>query len=196
MQDLSSFDVGRLAYLGLLCGALIIWLLVANRDSLSHMIQQVAAWALIFLGTIAAVGLWDDIRRTVVPRQAVFADLGRVEVPRAPDGHYYLTLDINGAPVDFVVDTGATSMVLTQDDAARAGLRHTDLAYFTEAMTANGLVRTAPVTLTEVGLGAIVDRDVTAFVNAGEMEQSLLGMTYLQRFTRLEISGGTLVLER
>ncbi|MFZ5962959.1 retropepsin-like aspartic protease family protein [Thalassococcus sp. BH17M4-6] len=193
---MSSMEYGNLAYLGLLGAVLVFWVFIQNRDSLTKKVQQLAAWGLIFLGTIAAIGLWDDIRQTVRPQQTVFADAGRVELPRAPDGHYYATLDINGAPTFFVVDTGATSMVLTEQDAARAGLSTDTLAYVSEAMTANGLVHTAAVTLDEVALGPFSDRDVRAFVNSGEMEQSLLGMTYLQRFARLEISGGKMILER
>ncbi len=63
-------------------------------------------------------------------------------------------------------------------------------------MTANGPVQTAPVELARMSLGPFSDTDVRAYVNDGEMEQSLLGMTYLQRFDRLEISGGEMILER
>ncbi|MGR3269452.1 TIGR02281 family clan AA aspartic protease [Thalassococcus profundi] len=193
---MSSMEYGNLAYLGLLGAVLVFWVFVQNRESLGKKLQQMAAWGLIFLGTVAAIGLWDDIRQTVRPQQSVFAEEGKIELPRAPDGHYYVTLDINGAPTFFVVDTGATGMVLTEEDAEKAGLRTRDLSYLSEAMTANGLVRTASVTLDRVSIGPFTDRDVRAFVNSGEMQQSLLGMSYLQRFDRLEISGGKLVLER
>ena len=193
---MTDFDMGRLAYLILLLAVLLFWFLAQGRANMNRTLQHAVLWGLIFLGVVAAVGLWDDIRQTVRPTQAVFADQGRVELPRAADGHYYVTLDVNGAAVDFVVDTGATSIVLTRADATRAGLNEADLAFFSEAMTANGTVRTAPVTLDAVTLGPFRDTRVPAFVNAGEMEQSLLGMTYLQRFERLEISGGTMVLER
>lgn len=193
---MSSMDYANLAYLGLLAAVLVFWVFVQNRDSLGKKAQQIAAWGLIFLGTVAAIGLWDDIRQTVRPSQAVFADQGRVELPRAPDGHYYVTLAINGAPTRFVVDTGATGMVLTEADAANAGLNTADLGYFSEAMTANGVVQTAPVQLDSVTLGPFADTNVRAYVNSGEMEQSLLGMSYLQRFARLEISGGRMILER
>ncbi|MGB0439794.1 MAG: retropepsin-like aspartic protease family protein, partial [Paracoccaceae bacterium] len=74
--------------------------------------------------------------------------------------------------------------------------RERDLAFFGEAMTANGMVRTAPVLLDRVALGPFQDSNLPASVNAGEMRQSLLGMSYLQRFDRLEISNNRLVLER
>ena len=193
---MSSMDYGNLAYLVLLGAVVIFWFFVQNRQSLNKTLQQGAIWGLIFLGTIAAVGLWGDIRQTVNPQQLVMTDTGRIEVPRGPDGHYYLTLDINDAPVRFVVDTGATSMVLTKTDAERVGLTADDLIFYSEAMTANGPVRTAPVRLDDVALGPFHDANVRAFVNEGEMNQSLLGMDYLNRYARLEIANGKLILER
>lgn len=193
---MSSDDYGQLAYLGALGAVLVFWYFVQNRQSLNRTLQQGALWGLIFLGVIAAVGLWGDIRQTVQPQQLVVSESGRIEVPRGPDGHYYLTLDINETPVRFVVDTGATSMVLTKADAQRVGLKDDEMIFFSEAMTANGAVRTAPVRLEDVALGPFHDRNVRAFVNEGEMSKSLLGMEYLSRFARLEISGGTLILER
>ncbi len=193
---MSTMDYGNLAYLVLLGAVLVFWFFIQNRQSLNKTLQQAAVWGLIFLGVIAAVGLWDDIRQNAQPQQLVVEDSGRIEVPRGPDGHYYLTLDINDAPVRFVVDTGATSMVLTQEDALRVGLTDEDIIFFSEAMTANGPVRTAPVRLDDVSLGPFHDTNVRAFVNEGEMSKSLLGMEYLNLFARLEINGGRLILER
>lgn len=193
---MSSMDTGHLIYLVMLLGAVVFWFVAANRNSLGKVMQHAVMWGLIFVGLVAAIGLWGDIRHTVIPRQAVFSEQGRIEVPRSPDGHYYLTLDVNGAPIRFVVDTGATSIVLLEEDARAAGLDPAHLRYSGTAMTANGAVRTARVVLDEIGLTGMTDRRVTAFVNEGEMAESLLGMSYLQRFDRLEISGGTLILER
>ena len=75
-----------------------------------------------------------------------------------------------------------------------AGLDPGALNYFGRAFTANGEVRTAPVRLDSVAIGPHEDRDVTAVVNGGQMEQSLLGMGYLQRWGRIEIEGGELTL--
>ncbi|ETX14658.1 aspartyl protease [Roseivivax halodurans JCM 10272] len=193
---MSGDDIGTLVYLGLLGAVLIFWLVVQGRNSMNKMLQQMAVWVLIFLGVIAAVGLWGDIRQTVAPQQTVMAREGRIVLPRAPDGHYYVTLDVNGEPLRFMVDTGASGTVLTKADAERAGLREDEFAFYSEAMTANGPVRTAPVTLDRVSLGPFTDEDVSAYVNEGEMSQSLLGMSYLRRYARIEIAGGELVLER
>ncbi|SEO68169.1 aspartyl protease family protein [Salinihabitans flavidus] len=193
---MTGTDLGHLTYLVLLGAAVVFWFVTSHRQSFGRTVQQAMAWGLIILGAIAAVALWDDIRSTARPTQAVFADEGRIEIPRRIDGHYYLTLTINGAPVEFVVDTGASDMVLSRRDAARAGLDPEALNFTGRALTANGEVRTAPVRLDEVRAGRYVDRGVPARVNGGALDRSLLGMSYLHLFEQITITGGKLVLTR
>lgn len=185
----------QLTFLVLLGAAIAGSYIAANRNNLGKMGQQAAIWGLIFVGTIAAIGLWGDISRDISPRQSV-SQAGEITVPQAPDGHYYITLDVNGVPVDFVVDTGATMMVLTQTDARRVGLNPDDLRYLGRANTANGVVSTADVRLDTVTLGPFTDRAVRASVNGGEMEGSLLGMSYLDVYSTMSFSGGELTLIR
>ena len=192
---MTTDQIMQLVYLGLLGTAIGGAFLVANRDNLGKTVQQGAIWALIFVGVIGAYGLWEDIQRDVTTRQAIISET-QIEVPRSADGHYYLTLDVNDVPLRFVVDTGASQVVLTQADARRIGLDPETLGFFREASTANGMVRTAPVVLDRVSLGQITDSQLPAVVNGGDMADSLLGMTYLGRFARIEIAGDRLVLSR
>ena len=192
---MSSDNIAQLIYLGAFGLLLAGGFLLTNRLKLGQTLQMAATWVLIFIGVIAAVGLWGDIQDDLYPNQTRFEDAS-VVVPRSRDGHYYLTLDVNGAPTDFVVDTGATDIVLTQQDATAAGLDPDTLNFLGRANTANGEVRTAPVRLDTVTIGTHTDRDVYAVVNGGEMGQSLLGMGYLQRWGRIEITGGELTLTR
>ncbi|THH38448.1 TIGR02281 family clan AA aspartic protease [Aliishimia ponticola] len=191
---MGGFETGHILSAVFLGFIALILLLSLGGQRLRANMQAAATWALIFLVTVAGFGIWDDIKGQ--QRQSVFTDQGRIELERHRDGHYYITLDVNGAPVPFVVDTGASEIVLTMQDAQRAGLDLDELRFLGRASTANGEVRTAPVRLDEVAIGGIRDGDVTAFVNEGEMSQSLLGMAYLNRWDRIEISDGTLVLIR
>ena len=193
---MSGDNIAQVVYLVLLGSVIGFWFLIQTRQSMNRTLQQAAVWALIFIGAIAAAGLWGDIRQASLFTQSVDAQTGEIDVPRSPDGHYYLTLDVNGEPVKFIVDTGATDMVLTLQDAERAGVELEDASFFGRANTANGQVRVAPVTLDAVTLGEVTDRGVRASVNEGDMDASLLGMSYLQRFDRIEISNGKLVLVR
>lgn len=189
-------NIAQLAYLALLGTAVVGWLIAQNRSQLGKSLQHAAIWGVIFIGAIAGIGLWSDIQSTIMPRQTYVDGQGIVEIPRARDGHYYLTLKIDNTPVKFVVDTGASDVVLTKADAVRIGIDTGTLFFDGIANTANGEVRTARVTLHNIYLGDIYDKSIRASVNGGEMEGSLLGMTYLQRFNKIEISGGKLILHR
>jgi len=192
---MADIETGRLAYLILLGIAVVGWFLAQNRESLGKTAQQAVVWGLIFIGVIAGFGLWSDIRDDVTPRQSVTGS-GIIEVPRSFDGHYYLVLQINGKSINFVVDTGATDVVLSRSDAVQVGINLGDLIYSGTASTANGVVKTARVRVDEFKLGSIIDKNIPVYVNQGEMDGSLLGMSYLQRFERIEISGNKLILTR
>lgn len=190
-----SVDPARLIYLGLLLVAIGGFLVVEFRRDSGRTSRGVIAWALIFLAVIAGAGLWEDVSRDIVPRQQVVSP-SRVEVPLGRDGHFHLVADLNGQPVRFVVDTGASSLALSARDAARAGIDLDRLVYAGQAQTANGMVRTATVRLDRVEIGEIRDENVPAVVIDGDPGVSLMGMDYLRRFARVGFEGNTLVLER
>jgi len=187
----SFAQIAYLVLLGLAVGGYVV---VNYRGRLGKAAQHAALWGLIFLGVLAGVGLWDDIRTTVAPVQRV--EDGRIEIPRAPDGHYYATTEVNGTPTRFMVDTGATDVVLDHDAAEAAGIDLDGLRYLGQASTANGTVRIAPVLLDSLTLGPVTDEGVRAWVSEGEMPISLMGMSYLQNFSRIEIEGGAMILSR
>lgn len=192
---MNADQIANLAFLGLLGAAIAGSYFMSQRGNLGKTAQQASVWGLIFVGVIAAVGMWSDIRNTVSPRQQIDA-AGEIVLPRQPNGHYYLTLDVNDVPVDFVVDTGASQIVLSQEDAARVGIDPASLRYLGVANTANGQVRTAPVWLDRISLGEMQDFEVPAVVNDGQMDGSLLGMTYLDSFDTIQIRNGELILQR
>ncbi|WP_151717498.1 retropepsin-like aspartic protease family protein [Gemmobacter serpentinus] len=183
----------RALYLGLLIAVLGGWVLAEYRGRTGFALRSAMAWVLIILGGLAAYGLWNDIRPNLLPRQE--ATGGRVQTDRARDGHFYLTLEVNGTQINFMVDTGASGVVLGRDDVARLDIKTEGLAYLGQAQTANGTVRTARIWLKDVRLSDWEDTDLPAYVTEGEMEGSLLGMDYLNRY-RLEIDGDTMVLTR
>jgi aspartyl protease family protein len=115
-------------------------------------------------------------------------------VSRSSDGHYWAQADVNGKAVKFLVDTGATNVVLTTADATRLGLDPTHLTYNQPVVTADGRTEAAAVTLDHLSIaGARVDR-VEALVIAEGLETSLLGMSYLGRLSRFEATPNALIL--
>ncbi|PLL13421.1 TIGR02281 family clan AA aspartic protease [Tabrizicola sp. TH137] len=185
---------GRLFYLLLLLVAVAGYVMVEYRNRMGQALRNFAAWGLIFVGVMAGYGLWADLKTDLAPQQMVTQD-GMIEIPRAADGHYYVTLTINGTPVQFMADTGATNMVLSADDARRLGIDLDALVYIGRAQTANGMVATARVELQQVELGPYREQVFPAWVNQGEMDKSLLGMDYLSLY-RVEIAGDRMILRR
>ena len=186
--------IARLIYLGLMLAALGGWFLVEFRQRMGHALRAGLAWGMIIIGLMAGYGLWNDIKSSGSLMQTI-GEAGELIVPRSPDGHYYLTLVINGAPVEFVADTGATNMVLSPDDAAEVGIDIGALNFMHRAETANGSVDIARTRLDSVVLGPFADRDVTAWVNGAAMQGSRLGMDYLGMF-EISIKGDRMVLRR
>ena len=187
-------QISRLMYLGILLVVLLGWALVEYRGRLGFAVRSAMAWGMIFLGAMAGYGLWGDIRSSILPVQAV-TEGGKIEVPRAEDGHYYLTLTIDGIKVKFMADTGATNVVLSDSDARRLGIDPDGLAYLGQAETANGTVLTADVSIRNVELGPFYDAGISASVTNGAMEGSLLGMNYLGLY-RIEIDRDKMILSR
>jgi aspartyl protease family protein len=184
----------RLIYLSLLLAAVAGPLFLSLRKSPGKTLQQLLIWVFIFVGFIAAYGLWPDLRSALNPSAGTVRN-GKLELQVADDGHFYAELQVNGTPVTFLIDTGASDIVLSRQDAAHAGIDLASLSFWDQAETANGTVASAPVTLDSLTLGPWRDQDIAASVNGGDMRDSLLGMAYLRRF-QLATSDGRLTLSR
>jgi aspartyl protease family protein len=118
-----------------------------------------------------------------------------VEVKRGNRGDFGVTSRVNGARVPMVLDTGATSVVLTQDAARAAGLPLEILNYTVALDTANGRTQAAPVTLDKLAVGGLTERGVPALVvKSGQLHANLLGMTFLNRLESWEVRGDKLKL--
>jgi aspartyl protease family protein len=183
-------------------GAMLLMSLAASRRSLPVMAGQIAIWALIALVIVALYGYryeLSDVGRRVmaelVPTRGAETQGGAMVFARSADGQFHIDADVNGAPVRFLVDTGASSVVLTLDDAARLGFSRRNLSFTQEFQTANGLTRGAPVTLREIRIGSIRFSDVPASVNEGDLDHSLLGMHLLERLSSIEIRKDQLIIK-
>jgi aspartyl protease family protein len=109
-------------------------------------------------------------------------------------GHFLIEAVVNGAPVDFLVDTGASDIVLTLEDAERLGLQPETLRFTQRFATANGEVRGAPVVLRELRIGQFSLFDVPASVNEAPLRVSLLGMSFLAQLNGYRVEDGRLIL--
>ncbi len=109
-------------------------------------------------------------------------------------GHFMIEADVDGADIRFMVDTGATEVMLTPEDAARIGFDLRARNFTRQFNTAGGVVRAAPVTLRRLRIGQLVLRDVEAWVNEAPLFVSLLGMSFLRRLDGYEVEDGKLIL--
>lgn len=116
-------------------------------------------------------------------------------VQRAADGLFYIEARINGAPVRFLVDTGATMIVLTKADAARAGVLPHIAAFNDLASTAGGDTTMARVRLDRVAVAGSLDFDVPAAVAGDGLRVSLLGASWFTQIASLTIAGDRMVLQ-
>ncbi len=180
------------AYRGRLSGAardLAIWLgavlvLVAGysfRDEASFVVNRVA-------GELLPPGQAVDVGSKPQGRAAV-------RIRKRHDGHFIARAKVNGASVGLLIDTGATSVMLTPTAARAAGISLSNLSYTTPIQTANGSAYAAAIRIESIAIGSIVVRDVDALVaKPGLLRESLLGMSFLRRLRSFEFSSDFITL--
>ncbi|MBN9242758.1 MAG: TIGR02281 family clan AA aspartic protease [Mesorhizobium sp.] len=198
-------DFGRLVWLGLFALVIGAGLLRSGRP-VGDMARNLGAWAAIVLALIAGYQyryeLQDVASRVtagLVPGSPLAlgeAD-GRatVTLEKGINGHFEARMLVNGQPVLAVVDTGATSTVLTAEDAMAAGFNPAALSYTVPVATANGMANAATVRTDELAIGGIVRRNMTVLVAApGSLSQSLLGMNFIGSLSGFDVRGDRMIL--
>lgn len=162
------------------------WAMLAVPGIAPLSVQPIAAAPISIVAVEAKLGAFVDI----TPR-AILSD---GEIRRAPDGLFYVNARVNGAPVRFLVDTGASTIVLTRADAARAGVLPDIHAFSESADTAAGRTAMARTRLAHLSAGAIERRDVDAVIASKGLGVSLLGQSWLSQLESLQIKGDRLVM--
>jgi len=194
-------DVASLAVkiaLAAFVGALILTLL---RKSFSRALETTMLWVAIALLLVVGYGFQSELREVsdrllaeYLPGRAMSRNRV-VEVTRGGQGNFAVAAHLNSARISMVLDTGASSVVLTQDAAKAAGLPVEVLTYTVSIETANGRTRAAPVTLNSLAVGGITERSVPALIaQPGQLRTNLLGMTFLNRLESWEVRGDKLVM--
>ena len=157
------------------------------------------AAALSAVGAAKAVVIFEDhapktrpVELSVTqPRPAIGQD---AQVVKGDDGHYWAEANVNGSAVKFLVDTGASAVALSREDAQRLGYQGSDLTYDYKVTTASGEARAARITLASVSVAGAEVHDVDAYVIENGLQTSLLGMSYLGRLSRFEATPQALIL--
>jgi aspartyl protease family protein len=190
---LSTEDFGSLAYKLAILVFLAAVVGTMFRERFTQAITAALLWVVV--GLLLVIGytyrfelgnVADRVLAELIPGHVI--SHGRtVEVARTSAGDFAISGQINGAHVPMVLDTGASSVVLTPDDAKAAGL---------PLDTANGRTHAAPVTLDHITIGGLEERSVEALVvQPGQLRTSLLGMSFLNRLQSWQVIGDRLVLK-
>ena len=182
-------SAARLFYLTALIVAICAATFFSQRHRLGRSLRDLGIWVLIFAMLLIAYGFRDMLTGALLPSRGIEDADGGISLRRAEDGHFHAVVEVNGVGVRFLVDTGASEVVLSQSDARRVGFDPDALIYGGRAATANGVVATAPVRLKRIEFAGRVIEDLPASVNSGALSTSLLGMTFLDQFGRIEIAG-------
>jgi aspartyl protease family protein len=139
-------------------------------------------------------GIAEHVLAALMPYRGEQVGKGSVSFEAGPDGQFLIEATVDSTPMIFLVDTGASGVVLTLEDAERLGYDPEDLDFSNSYATANGGVMGAPIVLPEIAIGPIRMDDVAAAVNGAPMPYSLLGVSFLDRLKSYEVKDGILTL--
>ncbi len=188
----------NLAWLVLLGGAVVVRWRTRPGAALRDAALWIAIGAVIFLGYSFrhdATSLGRRMLAELMPHKGQ-ADADTITFTARAGGHFVAEAQVDGTDIRFLVDTGASDVVLSPRDARKLGFDLSRLSYDRIYRTANGTVKGAPVRLGRVRIGPIEFKDVRASVNGAPMSTSLLGMSFLSRLKSYEVTGDKLTLRR
>ncbi|MAZ85765.1 MAG: TIGR02281 family clan AA aspartic protease [Hoeflea sp.] len=197
-------EFASVAYLGVI-GAVIAAGIVGSHRHIGELIRNLFLWAVIILALVAGwtwrdqiFDLGGELVASIDPARPVVLTAGEhpeIALKKSLNGHFVTDATVNGTSVRFMVDTGATTIALTYDDAIDAGIDPDTLQFVQPIITANGTAMAASVRLDRVEIGPIVRRDLRATVAAeGKLEQSLLGMNFISSLSSFEMRKDEVIL--
>lgn len=194
-------DPANVAYTLVLLAMVSAALMVNWQGRFMTALRYAGIWLILGVALLVVYAYRNDANAVlnkvvgaVLPSRPISADGGFETIRIAPDGHFYIRADVRGRPVEFLVDTGATTVVLDGESARAIGIDLDSLTFDRQFQTANGVVLGASVRLEVIRIGSIVRYDVPAAVvlKAGK---PLLGMSYFNTLSYYSVKGDELALK-
>lgn len=199
-EGLDGFDKANALYLTILLVFVATASITLRQAGIGRLGRMALAWLVIFT-VLLAIAAYRDEAKGVLYRLVAEVDpaRGRIDgsefrVRARSDGHFWVRGKVNGEPVLFLIDTGASGIVLTDEAARRVGIDPDVLTFDRIAQTANGSVRSAGTRVATLEVGPIVRSDVAVNVTEGALEVNLLGMQFLRTLRSWRVEGNTLIL--
>jgi len=201
MFNLNADDTGRFIYLFALLIFLASGFLFRGKIKTSEILKQLSLWFLIIMGIVILysfrfefMNIKNRLLAELFPSKAIQTGQNQITISLSQDNHYYINLKINNQNVRFMIDTGASDITLSQQDAKKIGINLDDLTYNKIYQTANGKTYGASVNLNKIELAGIIFYNIAASVNSSNMGSSLLGMSFLRNFKKYEFYQDKLIL--
>jgi len=194
-------DQARLVQYSIMLAAVASGVVYSRRFTTRETFRNIAIWAGIAIVLVLGYSFYDrikdaagDARTALVPSYPAEVDANTMVFSENRDGDFAVIGSVNGQKVEFMVDTGASDIVLSPDDAQRAGIDVSSLHFIRGFETANGIGSGAPVTLNTLEIGPVKLFNLPVSVNGTKMRNSLLGMAFLKRMKSFEMKGQKLYL--
>ncbi len=176
-------------------------ILFIREINLKQTIRNILIWLAVggvliigfsFQNELKDLGL--RLRSTLIPGSPVQTGDREITLSEGENGHFHVYATINGTRIRFLVDTGASDIVLDPEDARRVGIDMSSLTFDRPFGSANGVGYGASLTVAELSVGPIHFSNVRVSVNRAPMGTSLLGMTFLKRLKSYSFENGKLIL--
>ena len=201
MFDLTSQDTGHFIYLILLLVMLSSGILFNSKIRKIEILKQLFLWSIITLILIIIYSFRFEFQNIVnrlkgelFPSSAINLGENKISINISSNQHFYVDLKINGQNVHFMIDTGASDIVLSEKDAKKVGIDLAKLSYDKIYETANGNTFGASSRVKTIELQGLVIYNAAVSVNNSDLETSLLGMSFLRNFKKYEFYQDKLVL--
>lgn len=183
----------------------IVFVLVVSSAVAFGKTRQKLTYLLIWLGIFLVfmvgysfrsevTGVKNRVMAELLPDKGFQERANSIRFPVSADGHFYVRANVNGVPIRFLADTGASHIVLTPRDAEKIGIDATTLKFDRIYETANGRVRGSFIRISDFEVGGFHLKKIGASVNEVNMGESLLGMTFFKRLERYEVKDDMLTL--
>lgn len=191
---------GSLIYLLVLLMFLLFGLGNRKNFPLKTVLKYSSYWLLVLLVFVALYSYrfeFSSFKNRILGElnpSRIQSSKGQMVINLSKDGHFYVNLEINNQPIKFMIDTGASDIVISINEAKRIGINVDNLNFNKIYQTANGKSFGASINLDKVQFGNATLHNIKASVNNGDMGTSLLGMSFLRLFTKYEFYQDKLIL--
>jgi aspartyl protease family protein len=173
--------------------------LMVRRIPIAQGLKMFIGWVLIFGVAFVVFTLKDEFlalgNRVLVETRGGIEQVspGEIRIRQAPDGHFWVTAEVNGEPVRFLVDSGATTTSLSRDAAERVGIEPS-AGFQAMVRTANGIVMVDRGRAERMKIGPIERQNVAVHISDAFGDMNVIGMNFLSTLSGWSVEGRTLVM--